>query len=174
MKILFRFIFALIDRLILISGVLLGAQIPLFMQQYIQRLAGHVSELNHFIANLNALAAQSHKTLHQYIEKFELSIDSDFAAQGAFLSATLKRQMMLDQALQSLLAAPFWQKPYYFLTSLQYEIAKATLEIFQPGLSLTLEGASYMVLGGLITLGFYYFLLYLFYSTSYLFKKCIK
>lgn len=150
-----RFIVTLFDRIFLIFGVLVGAQVPLFMQQYIQRLSGHVAELNLFVSNLELLASQSNKNLAQYIEKFQSSIDPDFANHGTFMLTTVKRQEQMNTALQNLLTSPTWQKLYYFFQDLQFEIAQQTWETFQPGLNLTLEGLGYMSLGGIISFTIY-------------------
>ena len=40
-----------------------GSQIPQFMQQYSQRLAGHVAELQQLIDQLRSVAAHSNKSL---------------------------------------------------------------------------------------------------------------
>ncbi len=152
-----RFIVTLFDRIFLILGVLVGAQIPLFMQQYIQRLSGHVTELNRFVSNLRLLANQSNKNLTQYIEKFQTSSDLDFSNHGIFMLEVVKRQEQMNNALQNLLNSPTWKKLYFFFQNLQYEVAQKTWESFQPGLTLTVEGLSYMALGGVISFCIYHF-----------------
>jgi len=169
-----RFLVILFDRIFLILGVLVGAQIPLFMQQYIQRLSGHVAELNLFVKNLQNIASQSNKTLTQYIEKFQASSDPDFAKHGIFMSDVVKRQELMNEALQNLISSPTWQKLYFFIYDLQYQIAEKTWETFQPGLNLTLEGLGYMSLGGILFFCLYQLFIQFFISFYKLIKYCSK
>jgi len=152
-----RFIHALFERIFLIIGVLVGAQIPLFINQYIQRLSGHASELNFIVENLKQLAAQSNKTLNEYLAKFQSNLDPDFVKHGDFMVEVVKRQEKMNEALQNLLGNPQWQKLYFFFHDLQKEIAKEVLIDFQPGINLTLEGLGYMALGGIASFLFYCF-----------------
>lgn len=147
---LIRFLAILFDRIFLVIGVLLGAQVPLFLHQYIQRLSGHVAELNRFVSNLQSLARESSRSLDQYIAKFQSNIDPDFARHGDFMLQIVKRQDSMNEALQSLLKSPTWQRLYYFFRDLQTEIAEKTLSDFQPGINLTLESLGYMALGGIL------------------------
>lgn len=142
-----RLINGLADRLCVVAGAFAGSQIPQFMQQYMQRLAGHVEELQRVIDHLNQLAAHSNKTLNQYIYKFLSNSDPDFSRQGEFMQQMLIRWEQLSQALQSIVNSSMWARPYVLLTHLDYDIAHSTLHSFQPGLSLTIEGFYYTGIG---------------------------
>lgn len=146
MKII-QLIGSLLDRLLVVLGAFAGSQIPEFMQQYTQRLGGHVHELNRLINQLHGLALQSHKTLEQYIHKFLYNSDMDFIQQGEFMNQMLIRWENLDQILYRLNHSSIWERPYVFLTTLQSDIAESTLASFQPGLNLNLEGLSYAIIG---------------------------
>ncbi|WP_068469554.1 DUF2937 family protein [Candidatus Protochlamydia phocaeensis] len=150
-----RFLDALLDRLFVVLGAFAGSQIPEFMQQYTQRLAGHVEELRHLLDGLRQIALHSNKSLEQYIQKFSASPDPDFARQGEFMQTMLQRWEELNQALLNLVQSPMWERPYVFMRDLNYPIAKATLHAFQPGLNLTIEGLCYTGIGLLIGFGLY-------------------
>jgi hypothetical protein len=150
------FISSVLDRLCVIVGAFVGSQIPQFMQQYSQRLAGHVDELQHLLDNLRQLAAHSDKTLEQYIQKFVTNADPDFARQGHFMQHLMGRWQELEHALYHLTHSSIWARPYVFLKELQADIAQATLFSFQPGISLNLEGLCYAGGGVLIGLAFYH------------------
>lgn len=147
---IFSFVGSIIDRLCVVAGAFIGSQIPQFMQQYTQRLAGHVEALQKLIGQLNHIASLSQKTLEQYIHKFIQSGDPDFMKQGDFMQGILNRWQELHQALSHLNQSSLWTRPYYFIKDLQPDIAHSTLASFQPGLSLTLEGLCYAGAGMLI------------------------
>ena len=151
----FPFIGSLMDRLSIVAGAFIGSQIPQFMQQYKQRLAGHVDALQKIIHQLRQIASFSQKSLEEYIQKFRESADSDFARQGDFMQGILTRWQELHQTLEHLTQSPFWLQPYYFLKDFQADIARSTLDSFQPGLNLTVEGICYAGVG-MITGWFFY------------------
>ncbi len=145
-----RWITGLLDRLFVVVGAFLGSQIPQFIQQYSQQLAGHVEELNYLLEQLHQVASYSNKTLEQYINKFLNNSDPDFLHQGEFMQTMLSRWQDLSIALQSLLESSIWTRPYAFIAHFNYEIAKSAFYSFQPSISLTLEGVCYTGVGLLI------------------------
>lgn len=147
---MFSFIGNLIDRLCVVAGAFIGSQIPQFMHQYTQRLAGHEEALQKLITQLRQIASLSHKTLEQYIQKFFDSGDPDFIQQGDFMQGILHRSQELHIALTHLTQSSPWLRPYYFLKDLQPDIAHSTFASFQPGLSLTLEGLFYGGVGMIV------------------------
>lgn len=159
----FSFIGSLIDRLCVVAGAFIGSQVPLFMQQYTQRLAGHVEALQKLINQLHQIASISQKNLDQYIQKFRESSDPDFHRQGDFMQGIAVRLQELQQALEHLTQHSFWLRPYYFFKDLQPDIVRSTLDSFQPGFNLTIEGLCYA--GGGMILG------WVFYQTI---SKCLK
>jgi hypothetical protein len=147
---IFTFIGSLLDRLSVVVGAFLGSQVPEFMQQYTQRLAGHVNELHRLLSQMRIVASHSNKTLEQYIQKFLSSPDPDFARQGELMQEMLSRWEELNQALFHLTHSSIWMRPYVFLKELQYDIAKSTLASFQPGINLSVEGLCYAGAGMLM------------------------
>lgn len=125
----------------------LFSQWPLYMQEYQQRLSGHVDELRYQLDALQKIAHQSDKTLQEYIAKFITSGDSDFAKQGAFIKAMQHRYTKLSDALHQLQDATVFSKPFLFLNHLDLEVGRAALYNFTPGLLLTLEGLCYIAAG---------------------------
>ncbi|MBA2369445.1 MAG: DUF2937 family protein [Candidatus Protochlamydia sp.] len=154
-----RFVYQVLDRFFVVFGAFLGSQIPQYLQQYTQRLAGHVAELDFQIAKLKKIAAMSGKTLDQYIHKFEQNTDPDFVRQGEFMDGIVIRWQELNQALSNLTEASVWKHPFVFLKEMDYSIARNTYESFQPGLNLTTEGFLYACLGILMGYSFYHLLI---------------
>jgi hypothetical protein len=142
-----HFLGHLLDRLLVVIGAFLGSQIPEYMNQYTYRLSGHVEELNRMIENLTALAKFSNKSLDQYIHKFLIQTDSDFSRQGEFMQGVVTRWHELTHIFNLLQESSVWSRPYIFVTQLNYDIAKATLYSFQPGITFNLEELCYTGIG---------------------------
>lgn len=141
---------SIVDRLCIVAGAFAGSQIPQFMQQYSQRLAGHVSELQQLIDQLRTVAAHSNKSLEEYIQKFLASTDADFAHQGHFMQGMVARWEELNGALLHLMQSSAWTRPLVFMKDLQSDIAHSTFASFQPGINLSVEGLCYAGIGSLM------------------------
>ncbi|MBA3722978.1 MAG: DUF2937 family protein [Parachlamydiaceae bacterium] len=144
---LIRLLNSLLDRLFIIVGAFVGSQVPAFVQQYSQRLSGHVQELEHIIEEIKKIAQFSGKTLDQYIQKFLNSTDPDFVLQGEFMHNVVVRWENLVKAYSNLQGSSMWSRPYVFFRELQYEIGETTFYNFKPSISLSLEGVCYAGLG---------------------------
>lgn len=144
---IFIFLSYLIERLCIVVGAFIGSQFPSFMQQYTQRLAGHAEAIKALVDQLRAIASFSHKTLAEYIHKFQASGDSDFAEQAEFMQRMISRSEELKSAAGHLTEGSVWLRPYYFFADFQSEVAASTYASFEPGLTLTIEGLCYAGLG---------------------------
>lgn len=144
-----------IDRLFAAAGAIAFTQIPLFYQQYVQRLSGHLAELELQTTLLRQTAARSGKSLEAYIDKFLGSSDTDFSAQGQFMQGIFQRLTELQNSYQALINAPDWVHPMYLLRYGDPDIARATLSHFEPGLSFSVESAVYALLGLAVGLGIF-------------------
>lgn len=142
-----KWINGLVDRIFAVAGALTLSQAPLFMQQYSQTLSGHVAELNIQIAVIRNAAAQSGKTLEQYIQKFTSSPDSDFSKQGQILQGMLERFTSLSDAYSALSNTTVFTKPFIFVRYLNFDMIQSTLKHFQPGIAFTVEGLVYAMIG---------------------------
>lgn len=140
----------LCDRVMAVAGAFLGSQVPQFLQLYTQRLSGYVDALQTLIEQLKQIAATSHKSIEQYVLKFQESGDADFSGQASFMQHIFTRHSELKQTLTHLTEGPAWLKPYYFIKEFQPAIAKSTLESFEWGVNFTLEGLAYALAGMLL------------------------
>jgi hypothetical protein len=141
-----------LDRLSTIAGALILSQLPQYLQQYTQRLGGHADETRLQVEQLHALAAHSGKSLAQYIHKFMVNNDLDFARHGEWMQQLVDRHARLSMAWESMLNATPLTRLYAYLAHLQSDVAKATLAFFQPALPLTVEAGVYALIGA--ALGF--------------------
>jgi hypothetical protein len=142
-----KWIGGIIDRLGVVSGALLFSQIPQFIQQYSQRLAGHVAELKIQATTLAEAAQFSGKTIDQLISKFLTSGDLDFVHQGELMQQAMVRFHYLSTALSNLYTSTALSRPFIFFSQIDMGIAEGTLENFTFGVSLTIEGGVYALIG---------------------------
>ena len=153
--IFFRILDQILDRLVVVIGAFLGAQVPEFIQQYMHRLSGHVAELQRLLTQLQQIAALSNKSLEEYTRKFLTSGDLDFVRQGEFMQSLLLRWETLQHELQVLQESSAWTRPFVFLQNYQGEIVHSTMASFQPGINLSLEGLYYAGVGIVLGWGTY-------------------
>jgi len=153
-----KWVEGLLDRLFAVAGALIFSQIPLFIQQYSQRLAGHVAELRLQVAQLMDAASFSGKTLEQLIAKFLTSGDPDFARQGEMMQQTIWRYDHLNSALQHLETSSPLSRFFVFLHQLDWKIAQGTLDSYTFGVVFNWEGGVYLLIGVLSGILVYRFL----------------
>ncbi len=150
---------SILEGIVAVAGAFVMSQLPIFMQQYMQRLGGHVEELTGLLNSLQQNATLSNKTLAEYIQKFRTNDDPDFALQGEFMSGIATRWQSLKDLLDQLTQSTLWEKPFVFFKGLQGSIFHSTLENFQPGINLTAEGLIYAGVGILLALAIYHLIL---------------
>jgi hypothetical protein len=145
----------ILDRISIVIGAWFGSQLPQFIQQYTQRLGGHVDELSYLVAKLNQIAAHSNKNLHDFTHKLLNQSDPDIISQGEFLQGIVTRKEELSSSLNHLLDSTLWNRSYYFFSNLDHDTMMATLKSYQPGFSMTLEGIIYTTIGMIFFYGLY-------------------
>ena len=154
---MFNVIVGLVDRLFACAGALILSQMPLFMQNYQQQLAGRTAEVSRQVALMSQAAGQAGKSVPEYIQKFLTSQDADFSRQGAIMQALIERSKVLNEAFVSLEQADLWSKPFVFIAHVQKDIVYATWDSFVYGLPMNAEGFAYAACG--LCLGFFLFFL---------------
>jgi hypothetical protein len=150
-----RWLGTLFERLIGLLGALVLSQAPLFMLQYTHEMLGHVAELHRQVSSMSQVAMQGGKTLDAFIQKFLLSEDADFRAQGILMQGMVKRWHSLSEGVAALQHAAFWERPFVFFKHLDSGIVQDTYNSFEPGLPLTLEGGVYALAGLLLAIGLF-------------------
>lgn len=142
-----RFISAMLDRLFIVVGAFCGCQVPFFMHQYAQRLAGRIDELNYLLNQITHTASLSNKSLEQYIGKFLASGDSDFVIQGEFMQTMWIRKNHLIHVFNEFSHSSIWGRPFVFFKNLDWDMFKSTFFSFQPGFTFSLEALCYTGIG---------------------------
>ncbi|MFI5356580.1 MAG: DUF2937 family protein [Opitutales bacterium] len=146
----------LIDRTLCVLGAVLFSQAPEFMQQYLQRLGGHLDEARRQLAHFQQVAAQAGITLDRLISQTSASPEPTVAKLGGVISETTARVDTLAAAQSALQDASLWTRPFVFLRHLDPAIAHATWSIFKPAVPTTAEGLVYALAGMLVLLGVYH------------------
>lgn len=142
-----RWIAGLMDRCFAVVGAIVFAQVPLFMQQYIQQLIGRTSELSLQVEGMRHAASLSGKTLEQLTKKFIESADLDVARQGELMLAIVKRWRNVSDALSAMKNSSVWSRPFAFLYHLDTDAFSSSFDHFKIGLPLNLEGGVYALAG---------------------------
>ncbi len=147
----------LVDRVLCVVGAVLFSQAPEFMQQYLQRLGGHLDEAHRQLAQFRHAAAQTGLTLDRLIAQTAANADPAVAKLGGVMTDTVARAEQLQAAHDAILGASLWTRPLAFLRYLEADIARGTWNIFQPAVPTTAEGLVYALLGMLVLLALYHF-----------------
>lgn len=137
----------LLERVLCVILAALFCQFPSYLNQYTTRLSGHIGELSLIYRQIEELANSNNKSVEQYVKKFSKSTDDDFKSQSVLLQNIIDRKSMLQQTYANLISASIWKKPFIFATTLDSSIAMQTINLFKPGLVLSLESAVYAFLG---------------------------
>ena len=146
----------LLDRALCVIGTVIFSQIPEFMQQYLQRLGGHLDEARRQLQQFHQTAEQSGLTLDRLIGQTTANADPAVAKLGGVMTEAMTRVDTLASAQAAIHDASLWTRPFVFLRHMDPAIAHATWSIFKPAVPTTLEGLVYALSGMLVLLGLYH------------------
>lgn len=150
---------SLLDRILCVVGAVLFSQGPEFMQQYLQRLGGHLDEARRQLDTFQKTASQSGLSLDQFISQTAANADPAVAKLSGVMTNSSERVSALQAAHDALLHSAIWERPFVFVRHLDLGIARATGAVFQPAVPTTIEGVTYALTGMLIALALYHVLL---------------
>lgn len=146
----------LLDRLLCVVGAVLCSQLPEFIQQYLQRLGGHLDEARRQLGQFHEVAVKSGLTLDQLIAKSRGSVEMSVVQLGQVMRDTVDRVDALSTADAAIRNASMFTRPLVFLRHVDFSIAHATWTIFKPAVPTTFEGAIYAAFGVLLMLAVYH------------------
>ncbi len=121
-------------------AVLAGAaasQLFAFIQQYLQRLGGHLDEA---------------RRTHEQIVSDDLYAQLGPDALALLVSAADRRVTQLNESHDAIAKAGLVDRPFQFFAHVDTDIAKATLESFQPALPLDAASLIYAASGIVLAL----------------------
>jgi hypothetical protein len=143
------FIRGILDRIILVTGVVAAGCIPSFIAQYRQRVGGRLDQVLQDMAPFQAIADQFHHgNLQELIKYHLLSTDQTFHDEGAALQGMVDAAEQLRQVLLALNTDLFHQL-LYMLTRADPLIARATWEVFSPAFNLTPQSVVFAIVVGI-------------------------
>lgn len=146
------------DRIVCVCGAVLFAQGPEFLQQYLQRLGGHLDEVLRQLTAFEAAAKASGKPWMQFVADTATNADPGIAKLGVTMRETAQRADDLAAAQSALLNASAWSRPWAFFSHLDTEIARATAGVFKPAVPTTFEGAIYAAAGAAVAFALWHLL----------------
>lgn len=147
---------AVVDRVLCVVGAVLFSQAPEFMQQYLQRLGGHLDEARRTLAQYEGIARQSNMTIGELIARTSANADAVVAKHAGVMQNVADRVHDLAAAQTAIQDASMFTRPFAFLQHIDWGIASNTWSIFKPAVPTTAEGLVYAVAGIGVILGFYY------------------
>ena len=145
-----------LDRALCVLGTIAFSQIPEFMQQYLQRLGGHLDEARRQLAQFRHTAEQSGLTLDHFIKQTGANSDAAVAKLGGVMTDAVARVDELQAAQTAIQNASLWERPFVFLRNYDPSIGHAAWAIFKPAVPTTVEGLVYALAGMLFLLTFYH------------------
>src|SRR5690242_13398700 len=86
-----RLVEGLFDRLLCVVGAVAFTQIPEFIQQYLQRLGGHLDEARRQVESFAQVAALSNLTLPQLVERTAQNSDEAVAKLSGVMREAIER-----------------------------------------------------------------------------------
>lgn len=146
-----------LDRIVSVIGAIVFSQIPQFISQYIDVLSGALAESKRQVALIQQQAILLNLTIDEFVQRHVENSDPVFQGSGRIFQETLSRFEFLNSAYHSLIESSVWAKPFLFLSHYDSDLVSALR--FRPALPLTWEGAVYAVLGMLLALILYHYIL---------------
>ena len=129
---------------------LIGSQGPEFAQQYRQRLGGALEELNRIVSEFDAEAQRKNLTRAEGLSRLENNDDPLARERGQDMGRAIERAERLNEQVGAINSAGPLMRLYVVATSFDPEIARSTLDNYEPAEPLSV-GA--LTAGGLAALG---------------------
>lgn len=161
------FVRGILDRIILVAGIVAAGCIPSFIAQYRQRVGGRLDQVIQDLAPFQEIANQFHHgSLQELIRHHLSSPDPTFHSEGAAIQAMVNSAAQLRQALEALNTDLFHQL-VYLLTKIDPVIARSTWDIFSPSFNLTAESVVFALIVGIL-------IWLVFFAVWYIFARLIN
>lgn len=138
----------LLDRLLLLFAVAIAGVLPAFVQQYRQRLAGRLDQINEDLAAWRQIAQRLHAgDMQALIQHHVDSDDPTFTAEAAALQTMLQQATELEAAVAAMQGS-LTEQVSGWLQHLRWNDVEATWALFQPQFPLDPQGLLFALIGG--------------------------
>jgi len=129
-----------IDRCFFTVIFILGVQLPEFMQQYQQRLAGHLAEARSQLNQFEVIAQQHFDgSLMTMITRYKDNTEASIISTGELIERLSVRVDYLASHLEQITQADYLHSVYQFIWHLDQQIARGTAEHFSMAIPLELN-----------------------------------
>jgi hypothetical protein len=140
----------LLDRIVLLCAVVAAGCVPSFIAQYRQRASGRLDQVLADLAPFQQIAEREHGgSLAALIQHHLQSSDATFHGEGAALQNMVDAADRLRAMLQGL-DTDLYHQCLYLLLHGDAGLAHATWALFEPGFSLTAQGALFALSLGVL------------------------
>lgn len=124
------------------------SQLPEFAQQYRQRLGGAVDELQSIVQRFDADALTAGMDRAQALKHHMTNADAFFKDRGLAMQHTISRFDRLALQSKNMADADSLTRLVSFASSVDRDLARATLNAYEPAIPVTTEGGILAALGG--------------------------
>ena len=140
----------ILDRVILVVGVIAAGCVPSFIVQYRQRTGGMLDQVLKDLAPFQTIADKLyHGNLKELVQHHGESSDPTFYSEGAAIQAMVESAEQLQKALLALDTDLFHQLSF-LIVKIDLQIASATWESFSPAFGLSVESIMFGFIIGLM------------------------
>jgi hypothetical protein len=130
----------ILDRCFFTASFIIGVQLPEFMQQYQQRLAGHLNEAQLQLAQFEVIAQQHFDgNLITMITRYKNNSEASIISTGELIERLSTRVEYLNTHLEQINATDYLSRLYQFIWHLDKQIAAGTVESFSMAIPLELN-----------------------------------
>lgn len=126
------FVRGLLDRALLIGGVLAGGTAPSFIAQYRQRIGGQLHQVLQDLAPFQQIANLQHGGSLDALVRYHLnSTDATFHSEGAAIKAMMDSAQQLRQAFEGL-SGTLAEQLLFLSKHADPNVMRATWEVYVP------------------------------------------
>jgi hypothetical protein len=148
---MFALINNVIDRCFFTVTFILGVQLPEFMQQYQQRLAGHLAESRSQLDQFEIIAQQHFDgSLMTMIARYKDDTEASIISTGQLIEHLSVRVEYLASHLEQITQSDYLHSVYQLIWNLDQQIAGGTAEHFSMAIPLELNA---IATGGTLAIG---------------------
>ena len=131
---------SIIDRCFFTITFILGVQLPEFIQQYQQRLSGHLNESKLQLAQFETIAQQHFDgSLITMISRYKSNSEASIVNTGELIERLTHRVQYLTDHLEQITSTDYLNQIYLFVRHLDQQIAIATTEQFSMAIPVELH-----------------------------------
>jgi hypothetical protein len=128
---------------------LIGSQGPEFAQQYRQRLGGALEELNRIVSEFDAEVRGQNMTRAEGLKRLEDNDDPLAHERGEDMAGAIERAKRLSEQIQAMTSAGPLVRLYVVARTFDPDIARSTLDNYEPAEPLSLGALTAGALGAL-------------------------